>query len=70
MFNNQILDLNGLKLVLTQQKSQIKQSFKDKKAIVEADKETPYSKIQPVMALMSELEIESIQLAVATEEKL
>lgn len=38
-----------------------------KKAVVEADRSTPYSKIQPVMALLSKFDIETIQMAVAAE---
>lgn len=66
IFNNQKVSLAQLRNLVLSAKS----SFIDKKAVVEADKETPYSQIQPVMALMSELEIETIQLAVSAEETL
>ena len=66
MFNKQKMTFAQLRSVVLSQKAQ----FATKKAVVEADQTTPYSQIQPVMALMSELDIETISLAVAAEEAL
>jgi biopolymer transport protein ExbD len=66
MFKKQKMTFAQLRSLVLSQKSE----FATHKAVVEADQATPYSQIQPVMALMSELEIETIQLAVASEETL
>lgn len=66
-FESQKLSFEQLKAKLHSRKDLFHQK---KKAIVEADHGTPYAKIEPVMALMSELEVESIQLAVVTQETL
>lgn len=66
LFNKQKVNFAQLRsLVLSQ-----KPLFASHKAVVEADQGTPYSQIQPVMALLSELEVETIQLAVASQENL
>ena len=65
-FGDKPMTLAQLKGTLTGKK----ELFKDKKAIVEADKAVAYEKIEPLMAVMSELEIESIQLAVSSEQTL
>lgn len=64
LFNNQNLNLAQLRAQLVHKKSM----FKGQKAIIEADRETPYSSIEPLMVMISELNIESIQLAVNAEE--
>lgn len=66
VFQNKMFDLKQLKTVMLQQKA----LFAKHKAIVEADKGTPYSSIEPLMAIMSELDVESIQLAVSAQETL
>lgn len=65
-FQNQRFDLTQLKTLLLSKKD----LFAKHKAIVEADQGTPFSVIQPVMAIMSELDVESIQLAVSSQENL
>ncbi len=66
MFDKQKMTFAQLRTLVLSKKDQ----FLTKKAVVEADQATPYSQIQPVMALMSELEIETISLAVASQETL
>lgn len=64
LFQNKLFDLSQLKSQMLAQKN----LFSKHKAIVEADQSTPYSSIEPLMAIMSELDVESIQLAVSSEE--
>ena len=66
MFNKQKMSFQQLRAAVLSQKA----SFTTKKAVVEADQATPNSQIQPVMALKSEPDIETISLAVAAEEAL
>lgn len=66
LFNKQKVNLSQLRSLVHSQKP----LFAAHKAVVEADQGTPYSQIQPVMALLSELEVETIQLAVASQENL
>ncbi|PWU19116.1 MAG: hypothetical protein C5B49_06255, partial [Bdellovibrio sp.] len=65
-FQDRLYGYEELKAMLLARKD----LFNKHKAIVEASKETPYSMIHPIMAIMSELEVESIQLAVASQEQL
>lgn len=64
LFQNRLFDLSALKAQVLAQKN----LFAKHKAIIEADQSTPYSSIEPLMAVMSELDVESIQLAVSAQE--
>lgn len=64
LYQNQLFDFPALKAKMLSQKN----LFSKHKAIVEADQATPYSSIEPLMVIMSELDVESIQLAVSSQE--
>ena len=61
---------NDKELTFDQLRAQVladRSKFKNHQAIVEADRAATYERIEPIMKLMADLEIETIQLAVDAE---